>query len=106
MKNRQTTCFIHATSYCKQEMEIQSSTSLKAHTLYEKKLVTYPRTDTQYITENEFAYLLSNIETYKKIQEHLLKFHPKSQINDMSMEQKSKNTMLSFPTKNIPSESH
>ena len=36
-------------------------------TLYEKKLVTYPRTDTQYITENEFAYLSNNIETYQNI---------------------------------------
>lgn len=35
--------------------------------LYEKKIVTYPRTDTQYITENEFAYLVKNIEGYKKL---------------------------------------
>lgn len=35
--------------------------------LYEKKLVTYPRTDTQFITENEFAYLLDNVESYQKV---------------------------------------
>lgn len=32
--------------------------------LYDKKMVTYPRTDTQYITENEFNYLKENINRY------------------------------------------
>lgn len=32
--------------------------------LYEKKLVTYPRTDIPYITEKEYAYLLENFEKY------------------------------------------
>ncbi|MBS4210239.1 type IA DNA topoisomerase [Bacillus sp. FJAT-50079] len=35
--------------------------------LYEKKLVTYPRTDTQFITNNEFAYLANNVERYQQI---------------------------------------
>lgn len=35
--------------------------------LYEKKLLTYPRTDTPYITENEFAYLLANLEHYETL---------------------------------------
>ncbi len=35
--------------------------------LYEKKLVTYPRTDTQFITDNEFAYLADNVERYQQI---------------------------------------
>lgn len=35
--------------------------------LYEKKLVTYPRTDTQFITDNEFAYLVDNVERYQQI---------------------------------------
>lgn len=35
--------------------------------LYEKKLVTYPRTDTPYITENEFQYLVGNITDYQNI---------------------------------------
>ncbi|MHC8514785.1 DNA topoisomerase [Sporosarcina sp. ITBMC105] len=35
--------------------------------LYEKKLVTYPRTDTQFITNNEFAYLADNVERYQQI---------------------------------------
>lgn len=32
--------------------------------LYEKKLLTYPRTDTPYITTSEFDYLLANLEHY------------------------------------------
>lgn len=36
-------------------------------TLYEKKLVTYPRTDTQFITPNEFSYLESQVEAYQKL---------------------------------------
>lgn len=35
--------------------------------LYEKKLVTYPRTDTQFITDNEFAYLADNVDRYQQI---------------------------------------
>lgn len=35
--------------------------------LYENKLVTYPRTDTNFITENEFAYLVKVVDEYKKI---------------------------------------
>lgn len=32
--------------------------------LYEKKFLTYPRTDTQFISDEEFAYLLNNIDQY------------------------------------------
>ena len=35
--------------------------------LYDKKILTYPRTDTQFITESEFAYLVKNIESYQNI---------------------------------------
>lgn len=35
--------------------------------LYEKKLVTYPRTDCNYITDSEFEYLSNNVEKYQKI---------------------------------------
>jgi len=35
--------------------------------LYEKKLLTYPRTDTQHIGDGEFEYLLENIKGYQKI---------------------------------------
>ncbi|MBH0231502.1 type IA DNA topoisomerase [Halobacillus yeomjeoni] len=34
--------------------------------LYEKRLVTYPRTDCNYITENEFAYVVNNVKGYQE----------------------------------------
>lgn len=36
-------------------------------TLYEKKLVSYPRTDAQHITNAEFTYLASQVESYQKL---------------------------------------
>lgn len=35
--------------------------------LYEKKLLTYPRTDIPYITEKEFEYLMLNFKAYQKV---------------------------------------
>src|SRR5690606_1397539 len=35
--------------------------------LYEKKLVSYPRTDTQHITNAEFSYLANQVESYQKL---------------------------------------
>src|SRR5699024_8427694 len=35
--------------------------------LYDKKILTYPRTECNFITENEFDYIKNNIENYKKI---------------------------------------
>lgn len=35
--------------------------------LYEKKIVTYPRTDCNYITESEFAYLSNNVEVMQSL---------------------------------------
>lgn len=35
--------------------------------LYEKKLVTYPRTDSNYITQHEFKYLNTNLTKYKQL---------------------------------------
>lgn len=34
--------------------------------LYEKRLVTYPRTDCNFITENEFSYLVKNLNAYQE----------------------------------------
>ncbi|MFS0644382.1 DNA topoisomerase 3 [Siminovitchia sp. 179-K 8D1 HS] len=36
-----------------------------AQGLYEKKLISYPRTDTHFITENEFAYLKERLSDYQ-----------------------------------------
>lgn len=35
--------------------------------LYEKKLVTYPRTDSRHITTSEFAYLVDQVEDYQQL---------------------------------------
>lgn len=35
--------------------------------LYQKKLVSYPRSDSNFITENEFAYLSNNVEKYMQL---------------------------------------
>ena len=49
-----------------QQYKASASETLKAvQTLYEARLLTYPRTDTPYITENEFNYLKSNLNSYK-----------------------------------------
>ena len=45
--------------------KISAKETLKVvQSLYEAKLLTYPRTDTPYITHNEFAYLKQNINDY------------------------------------------
>ncbi|MFS0815501.1 DNA topoisomerase III [Lysinibacillus sp. 1P01SD] len=35
--------------------------------LYEKKIVSYPRSDCQYITDSEYNYLVPNLESYKAV---------------------------------------
>src|SRR5690606_24436508 len=42
-----------------------SETLKIAQGLYEKKLISYPRTDTHFITENEFAYLKKHLSEYQ-----------------------------------------
>lgn len=49
-----------------QQYKASASDTLKAvQALYEARLLTYPRTDTPYITKNEFNYLKSNLNSYK-----------------------------------------
>lgn len=73
--------------------------------LYERKLVTYPRTDTQFITENEFTYLLNNVEAYQKIAG--IKFDINStEPNKRYVDGKKVQEHYAIvATKNIPSES-
>ncbi|EOS7966780.1 DNA topoisomerase III [Enterococcus hirae] len=48
-----------------QEFKASANDTLQAvQKLYEAKLLTYPRTDTAYITENEFVYLKEQAEKY------------------------------------------
>jgi len=49
-----------------QMYKASASDTLKAvQKLYEARLLTYPRTDTPFITENEFSYLRANLDSYK-----------------------------------------
>ncbi|MFD2389088.1 DNA topoisomerase 3 [Enterococcus gallinarum] len=52
-------------SKANQQFKASANDTLKAvQKLYEAQLLTYPRTDTPYITENEFDYLKNHVEKY------------------------------------------
>lgn len=72
--------------------------------LYEKKIVTYPRTDTNYITDSEFEYLSNNVEEYQKLLgvSFTADKTPKKRYVDGS---KVAEHYAIVPTKTIPSES-
>ncbi len=73
-------------------------------TLYEKKLVTYPRTDCNYITENEFEYLVKNIEDYQQLLDVSFEADktPKKRYVDGKKVQEH---YAIIPTKTLPSDS-
>lgn len=66
------------------------------------KLVTYPRTDTQYITENEFSYLKHHLANYQKIAE--FSFEPSTLESQKRYVDNSKvqEHYAIIPTKKIP----
>ena len=71
--------------------------------LYEKKLLTYPRTDCNHITEAEFAYLRDQLDSYKEIVGIDFKIDslkPKKRYVDGS---KVTEHYAIIPTKTIPS---
>jgi DNA topoisomerase III len=72
--------------------------------LYEKKLVTYPRTDTNFITENEFNYLVKVVDGYQKLlgQEFEPNLTPNKRYVDGSKVQEHYAIIM---TKNVPAES-
>ncbi|RKD26511.1 DNA topoisomerase III [Ammoniphilus oxalaticus] len=71
--------------------------------LYEKKIVTYPRTDCNYITENEFAYLSENVRKYQGLIS--VSFEPKIRKNKRYVDNaKVKEHYAIIPTQSIPSE--
>ncbi|MFC6040928.1 DNA topoisomerase 3 [Paenisporosarcina macmurdoensis] len=72
--------------------------------LYEKKLVTYPRTDTQFITPNEFSYLESQVEAYQQLIQQpfdVVSRKPSKRYVDSSKVQEH---YAIIPTKKIPTE--
>ena len=71
--------------------------------LYDKKILSYPRTDTQFITDSEFAYLSKNLESYQSIIKNDFKIasrEPKKRYVDGSKVQEH---YAIIPTKTIPS---
>ncbi|UOQ91963.1 DNA topoisomerase 3 [Halobacillus shinanisalinarum] len=72
--------------------------------LYEKRLVSYPRTDCNFITENEFAYLVDNFNSYQEALN--VSFTPvslkpnKRYVNSRKVQEH----YAIIPTKSIPSQ--
>ncbi len=72
--------------------------------LYEKKLVTYPRTDSRHITPSEFSYLAKQVEDYQELIGHsfpVASLEPKKRYVDSSKVQEH---YAIIPTKKIPSQ--
>lgn len=73
--------------------------------LYDKKILSYPRTDTQYITEAEFAYLSINLESYQGIIENPFNISSKEPNKRFVDGSKVQEHYAIIPTKTIPSKS-
>ncbi|BAQ09536.1 DNA topoisomerase [Bacillus sp. OxB-1] len=72
--------------------------------LYEKKLVTYPRTDARHITPNEFSYLAAQVNDYQQLVNHpfpVASLSPKKRFVDRSKVQEH---YAIIPTKKIPTQ--
>lgn len=72
--------------------------------LYEKKLVTYPRTDTQFITPNEFTYLENQVEAYQQIIQQPFEVASRKPSKRYVDSEKVQEHYAIIPTKKIPSE--
>lgn len=71
--------------------------------LYEKRVLTYPRTDSNYITDNEFEYLSNNIKEYQKLYNVSFEANttPKKRfVNNKKVEEH----YAIIPTKQIPNQ--
>lgn len=54
-----------------------------AEALYQKKVMSYPRTDSKLITEYEFAYLKANLKKYQELLGR--EFYPLTQKHEKNM---------------------
>ena len=68
------------------------------------KLVTYPRTDTPYITENEFAYIRDNLKNYQLITKDQFEPHTLEAKKRFVSNDKVQEHYAIVPTKKIPTE--
>jgi len=82
-----------------------ASDTLKAvQALYEAKLLTYPRTDTSYITDNEFDYLKQNLSKYcnfLQVEDTPTQLEPRKRYVDSSKVQEHHAIIV---TKQVPSQ--
>lgn len=72
--------------------------------LYEKKLVSYPRTDSRYITPSEFSYLATQVSDYQQLIRHpfpVTSLAPKKRYVDSSKVQEH---YAIIPTKKLPTQ--
>src|SRR5699024_4021612 len=72
--------------------------------LYEKKIVTYPRTDCKFITEAEFSYLVSNVEQYKDVAGVDFETHSTASSKRFVDNKKVKEHYAIIPTQKIPTQ--
>ncbi|TWT06689.1 DNA topoisomerase III [Planococcus sp. CPCC 101016] len=70
--------------------------------LYEKKLVSYPRTDTQHITPGEFSYLAGQVEKYQQLIDAPFPIASKSPKKRFVDSSKVQEHYAIIPTKTIP----
>ncbi|MBL5768669.1 type IA DNA topoisomerase [Heyndrickxia sporothermodurans] len=68
------------------------------------KLVTYPRTDTPYITDSEFAYLKDNLSNYQKLANQVFEPHSLEPNKRYVNSKKVQEHYAIVPTKKIPSD--
>ena len=81
-----------------------STTEQLVEKLYLKKYLSYPRTDTRYITQEEFDYLSRNIAAYQRVLQCSFEVvHPESRKNYVNPEKIGENSHYALiPTENIP----
>ena len=71
-------------------------------TLYEKKLVSYPRTDTRHITPSEFNYLAASVEKYQELIGHPFEIASKAPKKRFVDSSKVQEHYAIIPTKKVP----
>lgn len=71
--------------------------------LYEKKLVTYPRTDSRHITPNEFAYIVGQVEDYQRLINQPFPIASRTPSKRYVDSSKVQEHYAIIPTKKIPS---
>lgn len=72
-----------------------------AQRLYEKKVLSYPRTSVSYITEAEYDYLLSNINNYQKIIGIFFEPSKNKNVSAVNSKKVEEHTAI-IPTKTLP----